>query len=184
MKIRKKYRYDFTGLPCKHCNVILSDKNHSNRSKLIKKLRNKRRPWRICKNCLAIQKKRTRNVLKDRAYSKKYKVKNWQDTLLRGCKKRAKEAGLEFNINKTDINEIYENQKHKCYWFNVDIKFTSKKKDLSKISVDRINNKNGYVRNNIVLASYFANIGRSDTKFYEWKMISKKIINNIKKIYG
>ena len=39
MKIKKKFRYDFTGLPCKHCNVILSDKNHSNRSKLTKKLR-------------------------------------------------------------------------------------------------------------------------------------------------
>ena len=37
MKIKKKFRYDFTGLPCKHCNVILSDKNHSNRSKLTKK---------------------------------------------------------------------------------------------------------------------------------------------------
>ena len=41
MKIKKKFRYDFTGLPCKHCNVILSDKNHSNRSKLTKKLRDK-----------------------------------------------------------------------------------------------------------------------------------------------
>lgn len=183
MNFVKSFRYDFTGMPCIHCGQILNDLNHSNRSKLSLEYREKRRPWRICKNCLKKQKARTRNREKDRAYGKIYKVKNWERTLLNGCRKRAREKKLEINISLEDIKLLAKKQKSRCFWFNVKLKYTNKKKYLFKPSIDRIDNKKGYTRDNIILVSYFANIARSDSDLKTWGRSSKMIIKSLKKKY-
>lgn len=180
MNFVKSFRYDFTGMPCIHCGQILNDLNHSNRSKLSVEHREKRRPWRICKICLKKQKARTRNRKKDRAYDKIYKVKNWETTLLNGCRKRAREKKLEININIEDIKNLSKKQKNRCHWFNVKLNYINKKKYLFKPSIDRIDNKKGYTKDNIILVSYFANIARGETDFYIWKECAKKIIQSIK----
>ena len=181
MRIIKSFKYDFTGMPCIKCGELLSDKNHSNRSKLTPEQREKRRPWRICKLCLRKQKSRTRNRKKDRAYNRIYKVKNWEKTLFTGCKKRAKEKRLKIDINVEDIQNLSKKQKNKCYWFNVELNYIDKKKYLFKPSIDRIDNKKGYTKKNIILVSYFANIARGETDFYLWKECAKKIIQSIKR---
>ena len=183
MKLVKSFKYDFTGMPCKQCGVLLSEKNHSNRSKLNKEQRKKRRPWRICKFCLTEQKARTRNRERDRAYNRAYKVKNWEKTLLSGCKKRAKEKKLKFEIDLDDIKKLTKKQNKRCYWFNVKLDFIDKKKYLFKPSIDRIDNKKGYTKKNIVLVSYFANIARGETNFRTWERSAKLIIKSLKRNY-
>ena len=180
MKFTKSYRYDFTGFPCIQCKKILNDSNHSNRSKLSPEYRKKRRPWRICKFCLQKQKATTRNREKDRAYNRLYKVRNWEDTLLKGCKKRAKEKNLRLDIDVKFIKKLTKKQKNKCFWFNIELNFDGKKKYLFKPSIDRIDNQKGYTKNNVILVSYFANIARGETDFKTWKDCSQKIIKSIK----
>ena len=180
METQKTNNYDLTGLPCKSCGIILNNSTHSNRSKLTPEYRKKRRPWRICKTCLTKQKARTRNRKKDRAYSKEYKVLNWEKTLIQGCKKRAKEFNLTFDLKEKDLTDLFKKQKGRCFWFGVKLNYISQKKYLFKTSVDRIDNSRGYTKNNIILCSYFANIGRSDASFSEWQASSKKIIKSLK----
>ena len=60
-KTKNPPKRDWTGYSCKHCGVILTDKTHSNRSKLNDSSDPNRRAWRICKDCLSSQKKSKRD---------------------------------------------------------------------------------------------------------------------------
>ena len=74
---KKNIIRDYTGDNCKHCGVLLNHITHSNRSKLNKNASSYRRAWRICKRCLAKQKKKSRNTEKSNLYNKKQRYKNW-----------------------------------------------------------------------------------------------------------
>jgi len=96
--------------------------------------------------------------------NKERRVRLWQNALLHDCKARK----LEFNIDIDYINYLYENQKGKCYWFGVDLIPSYHKKHPQQPSLDRIDNKKGYIKGNIALCCYSANMGRNDTDVNIW----------------
>lgn len=132
-----------------------------------------------CKECHLIitreykRKKRENNNYKEleSLKQKERRVRLWQNTLLNDCKHRK----LEINIDVNYINYLFEKQNGKCYWFGVDLIPSKIKKHPQQPSLDRIDNKKGYIKGNVVLSCYSANIGRNENDVNVWEEFLKKI---------
>lgn len=137
----------------------------------------------ICKSCHLIS---TRNYKREKRKDSNYKkteslkqkerrVRLWQQTLLHDCKSRKH----DFNLDVDYINHLFELQNGKCYWFGVELTPSPIKKNPNQPSLDRLDNKKGYIKGNVVLSCYSANIGRNETDEKNWIDFVKKIKPNI-----
>lgn len=137
----------------------------------------------ICKEChLNITREYKKKKRQDVGYrvgegikQKERRVRLWQNTLLNDCKSRK----LDVDINIEHINFLFEKQKGKCYWFGVDLIPSENKKHPQQPSLDRLDNKLGYIKGNVVLSCYSANIGRNNNDEHIWKEFVKHIKPNI-----
>lgn len=92
------------------------------------------------------------------------KKRNWAENLFRGSKSSAKARGLEHCITQDDITEQWKRQGGLCYWLGIKLGDESlANRHPLKPSLDRLDPGKGYVLGNIVLATTFANLGRSNT---------------------
>lgn len=136
----------------------------------------------ICKEChLKITRDYKRKKRENKEYvknesekQKERRVRLWQNTLIHDCKYRK----LEFDIDVDFINELLKKQNGKCYWFGVDLIPSKIKKHPQQPSLDRLDNKKGYVKENVVLSCYSANIGRNECDLETWIEFLKKINPN------
>ncbi len=80
------------------------------------------------------------------------------------------------DVNPKYLRDLFEQQNGKCYWLGIELD-TTRKDALRTPSVDRLNNSKGYIRDNIVLTSRFANLGRQTATVTEFKTF---IENHIK----
>lgn len=136
-----------------------------------------------CKEChLKITREYKRTKRKDSEFRKIESVKQkerrfrlWQNTLLHDSKYR----NLKFDIDIEHINYLFEKQNGKCYWFGVDLIPSMDKKHPQQPSLDRIDNNLGYIKGNVVLSCYSANIGRNENNYDVWKEFIKQIKPNI-----
>jgi hypothetical protein len=89
----------------------------------------------------------------------------------------AKKRGLEHNITKQDIEELFKHQKGLCYYTNKpmykDIRGLSDNND--GISIDRIDSSKGYIKDNIVLCRWIINRMKNDIDFKTFKEEVKNI---------
>jgi hypothetical protein len=90
-------------------------------------------------------------------YSRQYKHKNQEQTMISYAKDRAKRKGFEFNIEKSDIDIPII-----CPILGIPIfkEMSLEKKSGpsgNSPSLDRIDNKKGYVKGNIQVISHRAN---------------------------
>ena len=68
----------------------------------------------------------------------------------------------DLDITLEDLKEQWEKQGGKCYWLNIDMSLEDLLISRSPFapSVDRIDSSRGYHKDNIVLTTRFANLGR------------------------
>lgn len=136
-----------------------------------------------CKECHLIT---TREYKRKKRESKEYRniesikqkerrFRMWQQTLLHDCKHRKLEIDIDFEY----INDLFKKQKGKCYWFGVDLIPSINKKHPQQPSLDRLNNELGYIKGNVILCCYSANIGRNENQFDVWIEFIKQIKPNI-----
>lgn len=157
---------------CSKCNIIKNEKDFYRPKKSS-----------TCKIChLNITREYKRKKRENAEYRENEKIKQkqrrvrlWQNTLLHDCKSR----NLEFNLDINHINELYKKQNGKCYWFGVELIPSIEKKHPQQPSIDRIDNNFGYVKGNVVLSCYSANIGRNETNQETWVEFLKLIKPNI-----
>lgn len=114
-------------------------------------------------------------VINEGLKQKERRVRLWQNTLLHDCKNRNHIVNIDVNY----INFLFEKQKGKCYWFGVELKPSTTKKHPQQPSLDRLDNTLGYIKENVVLSCYSANIGRNETDKKTWTEFIKQIKPNI-----
>lgn len=133
-----------------------------------------------CKDCtLKITREYKRNKRKNLIFKKEEsrkqkerRVRLWMNTLINDSKYR----NIEHNISVKDIEELYKKQNGLCYWFKVPLIPSDKTKHPQQPSLDRLDRNKGYTKDNVVLSSYSANIGRNENDLDTWVEFLKLII--------
>jgi len=95
---------------------------------------------------------------------KERRVRLWQNTLINDSRYR----GVKNNLTVDDINEMFEKQNGLCYWFKIPLVPSNKHKHPQQPSLDRLDRNKGYVKDNVVLTCYSANIGRNENDLDTW----------------
>lgn len=114
----------------------------------------------------------------NKKYEELHTKENKRYNIYQSAKKRAKEKGLEFNIELKDIPEIPKN----CPILGIEIKSNTINAPLdSSPSLDRIDSSKGYIKGNIRIISNRANRIKSDATIEELRKILEdyeKVFNN------
>lgn len=126
-----------------------------------------------CKECILkvtrdykrIKRLDPENRKKEGILQKERRVRLWQNTLINDSKHRKIENTLTVN----DINEMMEKQNGLCYWYKIPLIPSNQKKHPQQPSLDRLDLDKGYTKDNVVLCSYSANIGRNENNLETWK---------------
>lgn len=81
------------------------------------------------------------------------------------------------------IENLLIKQNNKCYWYNIDLELNSYNetqiRNPLKLTIDRLNCKKGYSKDNVVLSCYAANCGRANCSIKQWINIINKIKNGL-----
>lgn len=121
--------------------------------------------------------KDSKNKIKEKLKYQERKIRLWANYLLSNSKYRTSENTLTLE----DIVDIYNKQNGLCYWFNVPLIPNLTKKHPQTPSLDRIDRFDGYTKENVVLCSYAANIGRNETPIEIWKDFIDVLFNKTNK---
>jgi len=157
---------------CNKCNIIKDDIDFYNPKRSS-----------TCKNCHLIvtreykRKKRESPEFRkeESTKQKERRIRLWQNTLLHDCKYRNHEIDIDVDY----INYLFKKQNGKCYWFGVDLIPSEIKKHPQQPSLDRLDINFGYIKGNVVLSCYSANIGRNESSQDVWVEFLKLIKPNI-----
>ena len=110
-----------------------------------------------------MRKSMPRDKHKTKQTSQNYRLKNWQKILyLAANRKRKNKTNKIVDIDEDWIKLQFINQKKKCYWTNVTLEPSIFPKHPLKPSLDRINNKLGYTKENTVITALSVNLGRNE----------------------
>lgn len=87
---------------------------------------------------------------------------------------------IPVSVTAQDLEEIYQNQNARCFWFNVpmDLDLLYSKWHPLAPSADRLDESQGYHKNNIVICTRLSNLGRQRyniDKFHEIAEYLKKV---------
>ena len=113
---------------------------------------------------------------------KQHKINKWELHFVNSAKSRSKKHNLPFDLDSDFILKLIEDQNWKCYWFGFKLEPYSGDNNPLQPSLDRIDNRRGYTRDNVVICSLLANYGRNNNDVNKWNNILKKIkIGNLNK---
>jgi len=95
-------------------------------------------------------------------------------SLLRGAQKRDKAKKQKCTLRNVDIVDLYHKNKKRCYWCKHTLKLKlSDRFNLGNISIDKINGKLPYSKDNAHVTCSFCNFARNATKPKRWKWVMK-----------
>lgn len=98
--------------------------------------------------------------------------------MLHTAKSISKKYNLLFDLDEDFIIGLFNKQDRKCFYLGIDLEPAFNRRKLNSPSLDRIDCNKGYTRDNVVLCSQFANLGRCDVPFEEFKNFCNKLLNN------
>lgn len=113
--------------------------------------------------CNACQKEHTRNYRKNLSIKKYLHLRQ---TLLRNSATR---KHIPFSLPTNYLFELYKKQNGKCFYTDEELPKGFSKNLKFSLSVDRVNNENGYVRDNVVLCLGWVNRSKCNFDFEEIK---------------
>jgi len=164
-KVAEEKALVFENLPegylrCPRCEEVLSkDLFHKNKS-------NSTGHSCYCKPCSRLNgmESRARDPEGTRERSKKaLQNRHWSMTLYQGSLSSSKARNLTHSITQQDIKDLWEIQNGLCYWLGIPMsEENTGVRVLNKVSLERINPNIGYEKGNVVLATTFTNLGKSD----------------------
>ena len=80
-------------------------------------------------------------------------------TLVKGAKRSARDRNQEFSLTYQDLVNLWKAQNGKCLYTKWEMTTTTK--DLTLVSIERLDNSVGYVVNNVVLVCWCVNRARA-----------------------
>lgn len=103
----------------------------------------------------------------------------WNSTVRNQEKK-----GISPTANKDDIIEIFNKQNGKCFYTGVNIEFAKKVdcRALQTASIDRIDSKAGYVKDNIVICHKMINMMKGVLSIDRMKFLAKKTVQRLEEL--
>lgn len=103
-------------------------------------------------------------------------------SLLSSIKSGAKLRKIKFNIDYNFIINQWDIQKGKCYYTNVDMNLTARKKEPFQVSIDRIDSSKGYTEDNAVLCCQSINYMKNDYSLKDFTCFLNKLQEALKLI--
>ena len=100
-----------------------------------------------------------------------YRKKSWIKHRFICKKSQCKRLKIDFDLTVEFLESLWKDQNEKCYWLHIPISMEQKKCNPLTATIDRLDSEKGYIRGNVVWASYFANIGRTDCSVEEFQNI-------------
>lgn len=91
------------------------------------------------------------------------RVRRWYTAIYHSALTSARKYKLEIDIDAAFVLALYEKQGGRCYWLGIPIIPSLLTRDPQRPSIDRLDGGRGYTRDNVVLTSQFANMGRNCT---------------------
>ncbi len=122
------------------------------------------------------------NVLKTKLSSSKFS--GFISKIYNDAVRNAKRRNLYFGITKDDIVDIYNSQSSKCAITNINMEYSVMKERQEgdphilnpyNMSIDRIDSKKGYVKNNIQLVCAFVNRIKLDMSSLDMYELANKV---------
>lgn len=123
---------------------------------------------------------RRKDIISQRDKDRKlnYRTNNPFALMLTSIKPGAKRRNLIFDITLNDLQEIWDNQKGKCYYTGLDMNFTFSLSLPKQMSLDRIDSSKGYTKDNVVLCCQFINYAKHDYKLEDFLAFLKELKNS------
>lgn len=113
---------------------------------------------------------RRRNNEQRKKKGNAYYAANPLRMLLHNCKKKAVKEGRNYNLTLEYLLELYSEQQGLCFWFKLPLALDDAQHGTPyKVSLDRIDNAEGYIQGNVVLTSQAANWARNRYDVATWK---------------
>ena len=156
-------------LICTTCNEEKSENNFY-KSKLVPS-RNYREY--SCKSCH--YKRKTLST-----YNQGENLNSYITRLTTKCKNRAKAKLLVFELDKEYVLDLFNRQNHKCALSNIDMTYFvgGRGKVNTNISIDRINPKIGYTKENVQLVCCIINTMKNNSTMEDFIKYCKLVIDN------
>src|SRR3990167_2012793 len=109
-----------------------------------------------CKACGKEYRKTRTNMDRRRGLQRRLRETNpsfqkWYSVLVASAKNRAKNRGIKFELTNEFVDGLFERQGGICPYFGVVmVKYSQTSYDPKKVSIDRIDNRMGYTKENVV----------------------------------
>lgn len=135
-----------------------------------------------CSLCGALKKDKKRSLC-DKCKYQRRKVSQERDVVqylgnrLSIAKKRSKRRNLEFSITLSNLLDLWESQKGICAVTNFPMTHTEGNFDFA-VSLDRIDNAQGYVEGNVRLVCSRVNVMRNDLDIEMLGFWCRAVVNN------
>lgn len=130
---------------------------------------------KLCKECFSNEKSVKYNY-KKRSQLRKQNLKEYLKYKTSALKSKCKTKNVEFNLGDNFLYELYQEQKGKCYYSQLNIKHNKICSQFDSISVDRLDPNGGYTEDNVVLSAFLINSFKGKMNENEYKNILKVVL--------
>lgn len=140
---------------------------------------------KYCKVCTSARSNERYHSLKSedkaayRERSRLWQTNNIFQQRFLAARSRARAKGIDFNITKDYIVELYEKQGGKCFYSGIPL--SKRLNDRHVLSIDRVDSDKGYVADNVVISCAIVNSMKNDMTKDEFTSIIESIYQNQRK---
>lgn len=92
-----------------------------------------------------------------------------------GVKARVIKKNMEIDITEEYLMELWEKQNGLCYYSGLPM--STVRNDMNIVSVDRVDSSRGYTKDNVVLASRWANVMKNSHSAEDFIKLCRTLVN-------
>src|SRR5690242_5681781 len=98
-------------------------------------------------------------------------LKNYMSRKCRSLKTKSLKQSIPFDLTSSFLEELYEDQLGLCHYTGMPMRLDSSEMEPDSLSVDKVDPQKGYVRDNVVLCTSFANTLKGTKTVNEFKSL-------------